>query len=64
MGEEMAADTMVLGTTGPDFAQIFAEFSSSLTYRQLSPAVLAAARLNIFDTLACSIAGFTAAGIP
>ena len=60
----MAADTMVLGTTGPDFAQIFAEFSSSLTYRQLSPAVLAAARLNIFDTLACSIAGFTAAGIP
>jgi 2-methylcitrate dehydratase PrpD len=62
--EEMAADTMLAATTAPDFAQIYAEFSSLLSFQELSPDVLAAARLNIFDTLACSIAGFTATGIP
>ena len=50
-------------TQDPDFAEIYARFSSSLEASELPRSVLAAARLNIFDTLACSIAGFRAPGV-
>jgi 2-methylcitrate dehydratase PrpD len=50
-------------TTDPDFAEIYAQFSSSLDASELPGSVIAAVRLNIFDTLACSIAGFRAPGV-
>lgn len=51
-------------TTEPDFAEIFARFSSTLGDSTPLPAsVIAAARLNTFDTLACAIAGFRAPGV-
>ncbi|MDF0545112.1 MmgE/PrpD family protein [Sphingobium sp. H39-3-25] len=46
-----------------DFARIFAEFSSRLTFADLPPAAVAAARLNVYDTLACAIAGYRAPGV-
>src|SRR5437867_2373641 len=49
--------------TDPDFAEIYAQFSSSLDASELPKSVVAAARLNIFDTLACSTAGFKAPGV-
>lgn len=49
--------------TAEDFAAIYARFSSSLGYAQLPKAVLDAARTNIHDTLACSIAGYRAPGV-
>lgn len=54
-------------TPGPqalDFSEFYAAYSASLDVRDLRPAVLAAAKLNVYDTLACSIAGSTAVGIP
>ncbi|WP_417722657.1 MmgE/PrpD family protein [Salipiger sp.] len=51
-------------THRPDFAQTFSAFGSGLTFADLSPAAVAAARLNIFDTLACSIAGVKTPGSP
>jgi Uncharacterized protein involved in propionate catabolism len=51
-----------LAADKPDFARIFAEFSSKLTYSDLTTDVAAAVRLNIYDTLACSIAGRHAPG--
>ena len=47
----------------PDFAEVFAEYSSALDGARLPPQVLDAARFNVFDTLACSIAGFRAPGV-
>lgn len=47
----------------PDFAEIYARFSSTLNAADLPESVIAAARLNVFDTLACSIAGFHAPGV-
>ncbi len=47
----------------PDFAEIYAHFSSRLEYSDLPASALAAARLNVFDTLACSIAGFRAPAV-
>jgi 2-methylcitrate dehydratase PrpD len=46
-----------------DFAQAFAEFSCALDYADLPPTAVAAARLNIYDTLACALAGFRAPGV-
>jgi 2-methylcitrate dehydratase PrpD len=46
-----------------DFALTFARFSSRLDFSDLSMSTIAAARLNIFDTLACSLAGVRAPGI-
>jgi len=45
-----------------DFAQTYAGFASSLEFGGLPESVVAAATANIRDTLACSIAGFTAEG--
>jgi len=49
--------------TQADFAEIFAKFSSSLQVSDLPKSVLEAAKLNVYDTLACSIAGFRAPGV-
>lgn len=46
-----------------DFARVFAEFSSGLTFADLPPDAVAAARLNVYDTLACAIAGYRAPGV-
>ena len=48
--------------TTEDFAQVYARFASSLEFDGLSESVVAAAKANIRDTLACSIAGVTAEG--
>jgi 2-methylcitrate dehydratase PrpD len=47
----------------PDFAEVFARFASTLTLSDVSKEVVDAARLNVFDTVACSIAGFKAPGV-
>ena len=47
----------------PDFAEVYAQFSSSLEFSDLPASAVKAAKLNVFDTLACSIAGFRAPGI-
>jgi 2-methylcitrate dehydratase PrpD len=57
---------MTLQTQAPatqDFAQTYAEFSSSLEFADLSEVTVAAAKANIKDTLACSLAGVTAEGV-
>lgn len=46
----------------PDFARVFSEFSEGLSFADLPAEALAAARLNIYDTLACSIAGVQTPG--
>jgi 2-methylcitrate dehydratase PrpD len=60
----MAAEIADVNALAPDFAQVYAEFSSALTYEALSPSLVAETKLNLFDTLACSIAGVTANGVP
>jgi 2-methylcitrate dehydratase PrpD len=50
-------------STGVDFAEEFAAFSSGFDSATAGADLLAAARLNVFDTLACSIAGLTAPGV-
>lgn len=59
----MAHATEQPGTQAPDFAEEFARFSSVLQTSSLPPRLVEAARLNVFDTLACSIAGFRAPGV-
>ena len=46
-----------------DYAWEFAEMSSRLNGRDMSEAVTAAAKANLFDTLACATAGISAAGV-
>lgn len=50
-------------SAAPDFAEIYARFSAALDLSQVPASVVSAARLNIFDTVACSIAGFRAPGV-
>ena len=57
---EPAADT---DRGVPDFAEVYAQFSARLNTAALPTSVLEAAKLNVFDTLACSIAGFRAPGV-
>jgi 2-methylcitrate dehydratase PrpD len=47
----------------PDFTLEFAQFAAPLTFKDLPKSVVAATELNIFDTMACSIAGFEAPGV-
>ena len=56
----MHADPQI---TAPDFTEIYAGFSASLEPGGLPKTVMDAARINIYDTLACSIAGFRAPGV-
>lgn len=46
-----------------EFAHTFAEFSASLRCNDLPPGVIQAAKANLFDTLACAIAGSNAPGV-
>ncbi|CAH1654160.1 MmgE/PrpD family protein [Chelatococcus asaccharovorans] len=46
-----------------DFAADYAAFASALTLDQMPQAVVAAAKANLFDTLACATAGVSAAGV-
>jgi 2-methylcitrate dehydratase PrpD len=46
-----------------DFSEEFARFAANLNASALAPEVLAAAKANIFDTMACAIAGISAAGV-
>jgi len=45
-----------------DFAEVLARFACGLTLDDLPPAAIAAAKANIFDTLACAAAGSSARG--
>jgi 2-methylcitrate dehydratase PrpD len=47
---------------GEDFAGSYAMFASRLSYTDIPDATINAARVNLFDTLTCSIAGFNAEG--
>ncbi len=47
----------------PDFNLEFSAFAAGLSYADLPAAAIAAARLNVYDTLACAIAGYRAAGV-
>lgn len=47
----------------PDFAEEFAEFASKLTLEKIPADVLEMVKADIFDTLACATAGFTATGV-
>ena len=60
----MAEDSATVGPQEPDFAEVYAAFSSGLSFDDLPPALVEAVTLNLFDTLACSTAGVTATGIP
>jgi 2-methylcitrate dehydratase PrpD len=51
------------GSGAPDFNEVFARFAAGLDAGALPEPLLAAARLNVFDTLACSIAGYRAPGV-
>jgi 2-methylcitrate dehydratase PrpD len=46
-----------------DFTRVYAEFSSELAFSELPESAIAAARLNVYDTLACALAGFRAPGV-
>jgi 2-methylcitrate dehydratase PrpD len=59
----MDAVASVSADKATDFAQVYSQFSSSLTFSDLPKSVVAAAKLNVFDTMACSIAGFRAPGV-
>jgi len=59
----MNMQTIESPTADSDFAEVFARFSSSLDASALPESVVSAARLNVFDTVACSIAGFRAPGV-
>ncbi|MCO5072214.1 MAG: MmgE/PrpD family protein [Rhizobiaceae bacterium] len=46
-----------------DFAEVFSTFSSALTITDIPDSVLNVVRTDIFDTLACATAGFSADGV-
>lgn len=48
---------------GDDFASVLARFACGLDARALPAPVVAAARANVFDTLACAAAGSSAPGV-
>lgn len=59
----MSHDSPAPAPHGVDFAREFAQFSSRLSFDDLPANAVAAARLNVYDTLACTIAGFRAPGV-
>lgn len=48
---------------GSDFVQVFADFAANLKFSDLPDSVIKAAQINLYDTLACSIAGRDAPGV-
>lgn len=59
----MAAHSASPASAGEDFAAVLARFACGLTLQKLPAAAVAAARANIFDTLACAAAGSSAPGV-
>ena len=59
----MDAEVKIAAVRVPDFTLEFAQFAASLTFADLPKSVVDATMLNIFDTMACSIAGFRAPGV-
>jgi 2-methylcitrate dehydratase PrpD len=60
----MVAASDKADTTGAaDYAAQYAAFASGLTVEALPAEVIAAAKTNLFDTLACATAGISAAGV-
>ncbi len=57
------ADAAQLATGQPDYARVYAEFSSNLSVEDLPPEIVAAAKVNLLDTLACAAAGANAPGV-
>jgi 2-methylcitrate dehydratase PrpD len=59
------SSTAAVSVAGADaeFAVDFAGFSSRLSIEGMPAAVIAAAKTNLFDTLACATAGISAAGV-
>ena len=49
--------------TAPDFAAVFADFAARLSIDNMPAEAIAAAKTNLFDTLACATAGVSAAGV-
>jgi 2-methylcitrate dehydratase PrpD len=64
-----ASDTCMGGVhkfvpvAGEDFATVLARFVCNISLRDLSAPVIAAAKVNVFDTLACAAAGSSAPGV-
>jgi 2-methylcitrate dehydratase PrpD len=59
----MHQETKTSSSALPDFARTFSEFSCGLDIRSLPSVVIDAAKTNLFDTLACAMAGRTAPGV-
>jgi 2-methylcitrate dehydratase PrpD len=60
----MAAETLSAESDRSDLARLYADFSSALQFADLPAGPVDAVTLNLFDTLACSLAGPTATGMP
>lgn len=58
----MASQTEIT-LRSPDLAVEFAAFASGLTLATVPEAVLQAAKVNLYDTLACAVAGLSASGV-
>jgi 2-methylcitrate dehydratase PrpD len=48
---------------GADYAAEFADFASNLSIDRIPAEAIAAAKINLFDTLACATAGISASGV-
>ncbi len=60
----MAGSETVSVQDKPDLARLYVDFSSALQFADLPASAVAAVRLNLYDTFACSLAGPTATGMP
>jgi 2-methylcitrate dehydratase PrpD len=52
-----------VAAAGEDFATVLARFARGVSLQDLSASVIAAAKVNIFDTLACAAAGSSAPAV-
>ena len=59
----IAAAKVPTANATPDFAATFADFSTRVSVENLSAEVIAKAKADIFDTLACAIGGVTGNGV-
>ena len=60
---DSGAGAKAIAPAGQDFAVVLAHFACDLSLAQLPGPVIAAAKVNIFDTLACAAAGSSAPGV-
>lgn len=58
----MAADNHSNVLTSPDYSEVYSRFSSGLSFADIPKSVVDVTTIDIYDTLACIYAGFTAAG--